>query len=46
MRTHAAVLYAMGAPMPYAESRPLHVEAVEFDGPGPGFYRVVFSIGT
>jgi Zn-dependent alcohol dehydrogenase len=31
-----AVLREMGLPAPYAESRPLAIEEVELDGPGPG----------
>ncbi|HWQ13860.1 MAG TPA: zinc-dependent alcohol dehydrogenase family protein [Roseiflexaceae bacterium] len=36
MRTHAAVLYEMGRPAPYAGSHPLVVDEVELEGPGPG----------
>ena len=36
MRIRAAVLYEMGLPPPYANSRPLRVEDVELDGPGSG----------
>jgi alcohol dehydrogenase len=36
MKTPAAVLYQMGAPPPYGASRPLVVEEVELEGPGPG----------
>src|ERR671912_480727 len=36
MRTQAAVLYEMGKPRPYADSRPLVIEDLELDGPGPG----------
>ncbi len=36
MRIRAAVLESMGAPRPYATSRPLRVQEVELDGPGPG----------
>jgi Zn-dependent alcohol dehydrogenase len=36
MRTRAAVLREMGAPAPYAESRPLEITELELDGPGPG----------
>ncbi len=36
MKTRAAVLYEMGKPMPYQETRPLSVEDVELEGPGPG----------
>ena len=34
MRTRAAILREMGAPLPYAASRPLTVEEVELDSPG------------
>jgi alcohol dehydrogenase len=36
MQTRAAVLYQMELPRPYAGSRPLVIEDVELDGPGPG----------
>ncbi len=36
MRIRAAVLRSMGTPPPYAESRPLEIEDVELDDPGPG----------
>lgn len=36
MKSQAAVLYEMGLPPPYAESRPLAVQEVHLDGPGPG----------
>jgi alcohol dehydrogenase len=36
MRVTAAVLDAMGTPPPYAESRPLAIEELELDAPGPG----------
>lgn len=36
MRIKAAVLEAMSAPRPYAVSRPLNVQEIELDGPGPG----------
>jgi Zn-dependent alcohol dehydrogenase len=36
MRTRAAVLYRMEEPPPYARSRPLRVEELELEGPGPG----------
>jgi alcohol dehydrogenase len=36
MKMRAAVLYEQGKPMPFAKSRPLVVEEVELDGPGPG----------
>jgi alcohol dehydrogenase len=36
MRITGAVLERMGAAPPYAQSKPLSIEAVELDGPGPG----------
>ncbi len=36
MRVRAAVLREMGAARPYADSRPLAIETVELDEPGPG----------
>ncbi len=36
MKIRAAVLRAMGAPMPYAQSRPLSIEEFELDPPGTG----------
>ena len=36
MKIKAAVLRQMGASQPYAESRPLAIEEVELDPPGPG----------
>ena len=36
MKIRAAVLRTMGAAMPYAQSRPLAIEEVELDPPGPG----------
>ncbi|MEA2426555.1 MAG: hypothetical protein QOF37_183 [Thermoleophilaceae bacterium] len=36
MKVRGAVLREMGAPAPYAESRPLEVADLELDGPGPG----------
>jgi len=36
MQTRAAILRAMGLPPPYAQSRPLAVETVDLDPPGPG----------
>jgi alcohol dehydrogenase len=36
MKTTAAVLYEMERPAPYAESKPLRIEEVTLDGPGPG----------
>ncbi len=36
MKTRAAVLNAMGAEAPYAQSRPLSIEEIELRDPGPG----------
>lgn len=36
MKTRAAVLTEMGRPRPYAQTRPLIVEEVELESPGPG----------
>src|SRR5689334_8539204 len=36
MKTKAAVLNAMGAEEPYASSKPLTIESLELDRPGPG----------
>ena len=36
MKIRAAVLRQMGATRPYAESRPLSIEEIELDPPGPG----------
>jgi alcohol dehydrogenase len=36
MKTRAAVLREIGLPGPYAETRPLAIEEVELDPPGPG----------
>jgi hypothetical protein len=35
MKIRAAVLEAMNAAPPYAESRPLRIQEVELDPPGP-----------
>lgn len=40
MKIRAAVLYEMGLPRPYARSRPLRIEEVELDPPGPGEVRI------
>ncbi len=42
MRIRAAVLETMGAPAPYAVSRPLRIQEVELEPPGPGevFVRI------
>jgi len=36
MKIRAAVLEALGAPAPYAQSQPLKIREVELDPPGPG----------
>jgi len=36
MKTRAAVIYEMGLPPPYAQSKPLHIEEIDLEGPGPG----------
>ncbi len=43
MKTKAAVLYEMEKSKPYAESRPLVIEELDLDGPGPG--EVLVEIG-
>lgn len=40
VETRAAVLSAMAAARPYAQSRPLSVETVRLAPPGPGEVRV------
>ena len=44
MKIRAAVLNAMGAKLPYAESKPLSIETLELDPPGPG--EVLVKIGA
>ena len=36
MQTRAAILNAMESPLPYADSKPLSIDGVELDPPGPG----------
>ena len=36
MKTRAAILNAMGAAQPYAQSKPLEIAEVDLDPPGPG----------
>lgn len=36
MKMTAAVLYEQGLPRPFARSRPLKIETVDLEGPGPG----------
>ncbi|MFZ5464477.1 MAG: alcohol dehydrogenase catalytic domain-containing protein, partial [Pseudomonadota bacterium] len=36
MKVRAAVLDTMGASLPYTQSRPLAIEELELDPPGPG----------
>ncbi len=40
MKVRAAVLRELGLPQPYAQSRPLTLETLELDPPGPGELRV------
>jgi alcohol dehydrogenase len=44
MKVRAAVLEAMGAPAPYARSRPLSISSVDLRDPGPG--EVLVRIGA
>jgi alcohol dehydrogenase len=44
MRTRAAVLRERGLPPPYAQSRPLAIEELELDPPGPG--EVLVEMGA
>jgi alcohol dehydrogenase len=44
VRTRAAILHELGLPQPYARSRPLRIEEIEFDSPGPG--EVVVKIAS
>lgn len=45
MKTLAAVLYEMGKPAPYAESKPLLVEQLELSAPGAGEVLVEIAAG-
>ncbi len=36
MKIKAAVLYEMGRPRPYADSRPIEIQELELEKPGPG----------
>jgi alcohol dehydrogenase len=36
LKTRAAILHERGLPRPYAQSRPLRIEEVELEPPGPG----------
>ena len=36
MKVKAAVLYEMGQPQPYAKTKPIVIEEIELDPPGPG----------
>jgi Zn-dependent alcohol dehydrogenase len=40
MKVQGAVLHEMGLPAPYAQSRPLKIETLDLDPPGPGELRV------
>jgi alcohol dehydrogenase len=44
MKIQAAVLYAMDAKPPFAESRPLSIEEVDLEPPGPG--EILVQIGA
>src|SRR5688572_33504188 len=44
MKIRAAVLNAMGLPLPYAKSKPLSIDTVELRDPGPG--EVLVRIGA
>src|SRR6187200_1647171 len=44
MRTVAAVLRERGLPLPYAQSRPLAIEELDLDPPGPG--EVLVEMGA
>lgn len=44
MKIRAAVLDTMGAPAPYAQSRPLSIQEIELQAPGPG--EVLVKIGA
>jgi alcohol dehydrogenase len=44
VRTRAAILHTLGLPQPYALSRPLTIEELEFDSPGAG--EVVVRIAS
>ncbi len=44
VKTRAAVLREMGAPPPYAESRPLEIVELELDPPGPG--ELLIKVGA
>ncbi|MCX7371351.1 MAG: zinc-dependent alcohol dehydrogenase family protein [Alphaproteobacteria bacterium] len=44
MRIRAAVLHVQGAPRPYAQSRPMTIEEVELDPPGP--HEVLIRVGA
>lgn len=51
MKIRAAVLNEMGRSQPYAQTRPVSIETVELDSPGPGealatAYRITRRGGT
>src|SRR5918998_1155130 len=48
MKIRAAVLSGMGAPRPYADSKPLSIEPLELDPPGPGevLIRIAAVVNT
>ena len=44
MKMRSAVLRTMGLPAPYAQSKPVRIEAVELDPPGPGEVLVKIKV--
>ena len=44
MKIRAAVLNAMGVAPPYSETKPISVETIELDDPGPG--EVLVKMGA
>ena len=43
MKVKAAVLWEQGRPRPYAETRPMTIEEIDLDGPGPG--EILIEVG-
>ena len=43
MKVKAAVLWEQGRPRPYAESRPMTIEEIDLDPPGPG--EILIEVG-
>ena len=44
MKMRSAVLRTMGLPAPYAQSKPVRIETVELDPPGPGEVLVKIKV--